>query len=413
MLKAAALLLILLAVAASAYQVTVEVVDGTTGQILNSIIEILQGNQTVAISGTGLYQGDLPPGTYTALVQIPRWGVTMAQQFSVPTGGPVKIVVPTAILTAEAWDMALDEVGNWPLSIILNGVPIATGVGRVSTEVYANTTTSYVVAVYSPYGTFNRTVFVSQGQNITARVDVPTALIRVALYDEAAGGPANFTVLLINSEGAVAAKGTGEISGEFLAGSYTASSILRLGACQLTYNETVEAKPGARVNETVMVPTAFLYIYAQSPLGAPVKNATVAVYCLGKLALNSSGWPVKAEVLANYNYTVVASYKNLTATAWVIPRAGAVSTVYLNLTVPTAPIKVTPPSPRTTTTTSRTTAAPPLTTTTAKPPSSSGASANRGAPPGEIYAYLLALGGSISIALALGVLLFALYARRA
>ncbi|WP_052886059.1 hypothetical protein [Thermoproteus uzoniensis] len=404
-------LLISAVVLAESVSVTIEAVDGFTGHVLNSCtIMVWQGNNLLGVS-YGPWSGDLAPGTY--LVQVLAFQTWFNQTISVPSTNPIQIVIPTAFIHASVWDDAMKRYANWTVEILgPDNSTKASGRGGASVEVVANGA-RYRAAALTPYGVFYSDWAVPQpGQNLTLEVKVPTALVSLVAYDEALGRPANFTIV-ISGNGANAS-GVGVLKRELVAGTYEVEVVANLSGGVFRYSKTMTLSPGANYSEVLRVPTAFLYIYAQTPAGSPVPNATIMLYEDGRLLVNSTGPSLAVEVLGGRTYTAVARYRNLTATANATAEPGARVPVYLNLsaTVGTV-IRVTPKPATTTRAASSTTKT--AQTTTAKPPtpSSTTTAPPPPPPPGRSpWAYFIAVAGAIALALAAGVLALAASASR-
>ncbi|MGC9118059.1 MAG: hypothetical protein ACP5I3_03595 [Thermoproteus sp.] len=405
------LLLLAIAVVVLAESVTIEVVDSSTGQLVNKCTIIVSGNGYYSVS-IGTWRGNLTPGTY--LVQVLAFDTWFNQTISVPSTNPIRIVIPMAFLSARVWDEALKKYVNWTVEILRpdNSTVGAPGTGSVVAKVVANGA-RYRAAALTPYGVFYSDWAVPQpGQNLTLEVKVPTALVSLAAYDEVLGRPANFTIV-ISGNGANAS-GVGVLRRELIAGTYEVEIVANLSGGVFRYSKTIALSPGANYSEVLRVPTAFLYVYAQTPAGSPVPNATIMLYEDGRLLVNSTGPSLAVEVLGGRIYTAVARYRNLTATANVTAEPGARVPVYLNLsaTVGTV-IKVTPKPATTTRAASSTTKA--AQTTTAKPSAQPSTTAPSPPPPPPArtpWAYVIAVAGAIALALAAGVLALAVSASR-
>ncbi|MEZ0248001.1 MAG: hypothetical protein ABWJ97_01895 [Thermoproteus sp.] len=419
-MRALFLLLLLLPAAALAVQVTVTLVDGTTGAVVNNAMMIIYGpnGELMHVVQGGVFNGDLPPGSYTFEIfvrSVLSCGSCPPYTFnrSIYVQGPTKekISVPTAFIKAVVIDQASGREADWPVSILgPDNSTLASGRGSVEVEVVA-IDEQIKAAANTPYGVFYNSTTPQPGRNYTLAVVVPTAYVVVETYDEALGRPANYTVRLL-AGGRLVASGPSPLKAEVLGGSYVASISANLSGHVYLYNEPITVAPGSNKTYSIKVPTALLYVYPQNPLGGVLKNATVLLYLDGTLVLNSTGPLNGAEVLSG-NYTVAATYGNLTATASVNVGPGERKVLYLNLTAPvtTTSIKpvatstARPPASSTTktvTTTTRTATASNTTTGTAGPAPSVST--------GLLYA-LLAL-GSAAAALAIGVLAVVLLALR-
>ncbi len=92
------LLLLAIAVVVLAESVTIEVVDSSTGQLVNKCTIIVSGNGYYSVS-IGTWRGNLTPGTY--LVQVLAFDTWFNQTISVPSTNPIRIVIPMAFLSAR------------------------------------------------------------------------------------------------------------------------------------------------------------------------------------------------------------------------------------------------------------------------------------------------------------------------
>lgn len=134
------------------------------------LIGVAKGNGTIGPVEV------LGNGTYTARVlAFGRW--FNSTFFAVPGKVQnVSVVVPTALLTVRAVD-GFGRQRDWPVEVV--GVSRGSGVvGPV--EVLAGTYTARVSALGA---VFNKTVEVRPGENATAAVQVPTALLSAAVVD--------------------------------------------------------------------------------------------------------------------------------------------------------------------------------------------------------------------------------------
>ncbi|MEL9991400.1 MAG: hypothetical protein QXP98_07570 [Thermoproteus sp.] len=409
------LLLLLLPALALAVQVVVTLVDSTTGAMVNNAMMEIYGpnGELVTVVQGGIYNGDLAPGAYIFVIYVPlvpgcRDCPPGTFNSSIYVQGPTsqKIVMPTAFIRAVAIDQASGREADWPISILgPDNLTLASGRGSVEVEVLA-VGKQIGAAVNTPYGVFYNYTKPQPGHNYTLPVIVPTAYIVVEAYDEALGRPVNYTVRLLAGRRAIAS-GPSPLKAEVLGGTYVASISANLSGRVYLYNETITATPGSNETYLVKVPTSLLYIYPQNPLGGVLKNATVLLYLDGALVLNSTGPLNGVEVLSG-NYTVVAAYRNLTATASISARPGERKVVYLNLTAPVTATSITPIS---TTSTAKPPAASATRTTTTTRPTTAGVTPtakSTSVPTGLLYA-LLAL-GSAAAALAVGILAVVLLA---
>ncbi|MFP3212797.1 MAG: hypothetical protein RXQ02_05965 [Thermoproteus sp.] len=414
--------LLLLSALALAASVQIQVVDGSTGRLLNgSMVMVWQGGELVYV-GYGSPTLDLAPGTY--LVEIYAFNAWFNQTISVPGVNPIRIVIPTALLYARAWDMAAGKYADsWTVEILgPDNATLAAGRGVAEAEVVA-TGAQYRAAAVTPYGVLYGDWTTPQpGQNLTLVVQVPTAFLQLEAYDVALGKPANFTVRI--SGNGVEAYGVGAVRRELLAGRYDVSVVANLSGGVFSYDTTVSLEPGENRSEVLRVPTAVLYLYAQTPTGSPIPNATILLYGGGRLLVNATGPSVAAEVLGGQTYTAVARYRNMTATADVAVEPGARLPVYLNLSAAVGTtIRVTPQPATSTsassaaTSTASATAGPRTAAakaTTAAPAATTTAAAPRPPPAASsLWALFMTAAGALALALALALLaLVAMAGRR-
>ncbi len=400
------LAVLLLAAASLAVQVTIRAVDASTGEVLNKSTIMLWGaNGLIEVSSGGVLTADLEPGTY--LVRVLAFGRSFNQTIYVPSTNPIDIKIPTAFITALVINDANGSLAEWPVVVLSpSGSQLGSGVGKVVIEVLADGS-SYTAEARTPYGIFSNSTTPSPGGNYTVVVHVPTSAVHIGVADYW-GNPVNCTVELL-ANGTIVASGSAPLNAVVLSSTYTISIDANISGVVLRYNETADVPPG-RYNRTVRLPTAELYVYPQTPQGAPLRNATVVIYQGGRVVFNSTG-PQRLVLLAG-TYVVAARYGNSTDEAVVELQPGNMTPVYLNLSTTIGKVvKVTPTA--TVTTTAATTTARPRTTTSSTPPPATATSATTSAPrkiAGNAWGYALAALGSLAAALASGVLALSLIA---
>lgn len=262
-----------------------------------------------------------------------------------------------------------------------------------------------MVKAITPFGVFENSTTPEPGRNYTVIVHVPTTAVSIQVVDYW-GDSVNCTVKLL-ANGSVVASGRAPLSAVVLSGTYNISVTASINGLVLNYDEAVRVPPG-RYDYTVRLPTAELFVYPQTPLGAPLRNATVIVSRGGAVVVNSTG-PQRLVLLAG-TYEVLAEYANSTSKSVVTLRPGDKKPVYLNLSATIGPIiKVAPNATTTTTMTSATRLPSTVGTTPPMPPATTTTSRTATT---SAWDYALVSMGSLAAALAVGVLVLSLMALR-
>ncbi|MFB6490940.1 MAG: hypothetical protein TU35_006830 [Thermoproteus sp. AZ2] len=402
---------LLLAVVALAVNITIYAVDQATGKPLNATIELYSGNELVEIGFNNL-TADVAPGVY--IVDVLYENQVFSTVETITSSGVYPVKIPMAIIEAEAVDAVTGRPVEWPVEVRGPSSVVASGIGSVKAEVLASagngTPITYSIVVETPFRSIIKQVQPVPGQTSPVYILVPTAAVRVEVYNGATGNLSDYPVFLSNGT-AVIAEGRGEIAAEVLAGNYTVIYTVSLGPIALNFTKTISLGQG--VNETVPIraPTAVVTIYVLNPLGAPIRNATVQVYYGVRLIANGSP-PLSLILLGNATYKAVAQYGDYEASAELSPRPFQPAIYYLNLSLPTTTTRVMPITSASSTTSLTSTGARRTTTTTTatpkptKAPSSNTSASSASAPP-----YLLPLAGLMP-ALAAVALALTLAARR-
>ncbi|ABP50464.1 hypothetical protein Pars_0879 [Pyrobaculum arsenaticum DSM 13514] len=199
------------------------------------LIGVAKGNGTIGPVEV------LGNGTYTARVlAFGRW--FNSTFFAVPGKVQnVSVVVPTALLTVRAVD-GFGRQRDWPVEVV--GVSRGSGVvGPV--EVLAGTYTARVSALGA---VFNKTVEVRPGENATAAVQVPTALLSAAVVD-GFGSRRDWPLEIRGVAGGRGSVGPVEVLGG-------RRYVVAAAAFGKNFTEVVDLAPGANATVVVRVPTA-------------------------------------------------------------------------------------------------------------------------------------------------------------
>ena len=228
----------------------------------------------------------------------------------------ISVVVPTALLTVSVVD-GFGRARDWPVEV----VGVAQGRGVVGPiEVLAG---SYTVKAAALGAVFNKTVEVETGRNVTAVVQVPTALISARVVD----GFGEQRDWPLEIRGVATGRGVvGPV--EVLGGRYavTASAFGR------NFTEVVDLAPGANATVVVRVPTAKVAVKVVDGFGKardwPVEIVGVA---------SGRGEVGPAEVLAG-SYVAKAAAFGKEFAVELAAEAGKVSEAVIR--VPTAILNV-------------------------------------------------------------------------
>lgn len=201
----------------------------------------------VEIVGIAQGNGSIGPiellGNKTYVVRVFAFGRWFNTTLYATTGTihNVTVSVPTALLTVRAVD-GFGRQRDWPLEVV--GVSRGSGVvGPV--EVLAGTYTARISALGA---VFNKTVEVRPGENATAAVQVPTALLSAAVVD-GFGSRRDWPLEIRGVAGGRGSVGPVEVVGG-------RKYVVAAAAFGRSFTEVVDLAPGANATVVVRVPTA-------------------------------------------------------------------------------------------------------------------------------------------------------------
>ncbi|CCC82504.1 DUF4397 domain-containing protein [Thermoproteus tenax] len=325
------------------------------------VMETPSGNVTIpfktaTISGTNYLVASQPIPTSVSYplemvitsVSINGVPITLAKPFTAmltTTSLPSSLDLASLGLVAPVTVQAVDGFGkvrsDWPIAIAINGQTVATGSGTVTAYLplseYAGTYNVTVeTTVKTPSGaTVVNTTTLSVAGPTTYTVAVPSGAISASVVDAFGTALTSSPIQIAN-----VAAGTGSVTAEVLAGTYTVSA----QAYGYTWSKTVAVSRGQIASVQIVVPTAKI----SASVVDQAKGTTGAwpIEIVGPSGIVASGTgTVEATVLAQtpdgtpIQYNVVATTPfGAYSTGSFAPAAGQVTTK--TITVPTAILQI-------------------------------------------------------------------------
>ncbi|AEA13074.1 hypothetical protein TUZN_1607 [Thermoproteus uzoniensis 768-20] len=313
--------------------------------------------KTVTVSGTSYIVPSQPiPTSVSYPLQMEIDTVTV-------NGVPIKLATPfkTTLTTtslpssfdlaslgllAQVTVQAQDGFGklrtDWPITVSLNGQTVATGNGVVTAYLplsqYAgayNVTVATTVKTPSGSVVVNTTTLTVSGPT-TYVVSVPSGVISASVVDAFGTALSSSPVQITN-----VATGTGSVTAEVLAGTYTVSA----QAFGYTWSKTVTVSRGQTATVQIVVPTAKISASVVDQAMGSVGQWPIQIIGPSGSAVASGTGSVTAEVLAQDNTGAPLQYNVVAVTPFGTYSTGSFTlspgqTATKTITVPTAVLQI-------------------------------------------------------------------------
>ncbi|MGC8583607.1 MAG: hypothetical protein ACP5MH_07740, partial [Thermoproteus sp.] len=313
--------------------------------------------KTVTVSGTSYIVPSQPiPTSVSYPLQMEIDAVTV-------NGVPIKLTTPfkTTLTTtslpssfdlaslgllAQVTVQAQDGFGklrtDWPITISLNGQTVATGNGVVTAYLplsqYVgayNVTVATTVKTPSGSVVVNTTTLTVSGPT-TYVVSVPSGVISASVVDAFGTALSSSPVQIAN-----VATGTGSVTAEVLAGTYTVSA----QAFGYTWSKTVTVSKGQTATVQIVVPTAKISASVVDQAMGSVGQWPIQIIGPSGSAVATGTGSVSAEVLAQDNTGAPLQYNVVAVTPFGTYSTGSFTlspgqTATKTITVPTAVLQI-------------------------------------------------------------------------